>query len=244
VPLPIRNLGARQKDVLPSTSLGLFLLDLDLHDFTRVLDDLGDVGDVSASDLTQDTLGDKDETTRKPVPPKHTNDVKVANTIVGFDHAEHAVELPADKEHDEQVVGVPKLFESTIGRSSTLLYREPDHDAKSDRHDPSGHAGSSGKIENEEFDRRVGRGTLGEYNSEDDKVVHVCYDVYRREEDDGPGGGDMELDVVIEGDDHIERRLSQQRDKVAAYREQDKDHIDVQYERGRTSKSYIRSKMG
>ena len=46
VPLPVGNLRAGEEDVLPGTRLGIFFLDLDLHDLGRVLNDLGNIGDM------------------------------------------------------------------------------------------------------------------------------------------------------------------------------------------------------
>ena len=67
MPLEVRDLRAAQEDVLASLSRRLLLLDLDLHDVRRVLDDLGDVGTVARADLAQDTLRDPDDTADEPV---------------------------------------------------------------------------------------------------------------------------------------------------------------------------------
>ena len=67
MPLEVGDLGAAQEDVLASLSGRLLLLDLDLHDLRRVLDDLGDVGAVARADFAQNTLGDPDDTTDEPV---------------------------------------------------------------------------------------------------------------------------------------------------------------------------------
>ena len=67
MPLEVRDLRDVDEDVLSGTSLGLLLLDLDLDDVRRVLDDLGDVGTVAGADLTKDTLRDPNDTANKPV---------------------------------------------------------------------------------------------------------------------------------------------------------------------------------
>ena len=67
VPLEVGDLGAAQEDVLASASNRLLLLNLDLHNVRRVLDDLGDVGAVAGADFTKDTLVDPNDTTDKPV---------------------------------------------------------------------------------------------------------------------------------------------------------------------------------
>ena len=48
-----------------------------------------------------------------------------------------------------------------------------------------------------------------------------------RPEDDGPGGGLVECDVLVEGNDIIQGSLAQQGDEVPANREQDEGDIDV-----------------
>lgn len=68
MPLEVRNLGAADEDILSGTSLGLLLLDLELHDIRWVLDDLGDIRVVTRSDLTQDTFPNPDDTANKPIP--------------------------------------------------------------------------------------------------------------------------------------------------------------------------------
>ena len=67
MPLEVGDLRAAQEDVLASLSRRLLLLDLDLHDVRRVLDDLGDVGAVAGAHFTEDTLVDPDNTTNEPV---------------------------------------------------------------------------------------------------------------------------------------------------------------------------------
>ena len=67
VPLEVGDLRAAQEDVLAGLGGRLLLLDLELHNIRRVLDNLGDVGTVAGADLTKDTLVDPDNTTDKPV---------------------------------------------------------------------------------------------------------------------------------------------------------------------------------
>lgn len=100
---------------------------MDLHNLARVLNDLGDVCTVTRADFTQDTFVDEDNTSNEPVAPKDTDGVEVAvRRTVGFDHAEHAVELPVDEEHNEQVVRVPAIKGVNKGeeqRSSCNTYQ-------------------------------------------------------------------------------------------------------------------------
>lgn len=184
MPLPIRELGAGQKDVLSSSGLGLLLLDLNFHNFARVLDNLRDICIVSRADFTENTFDDEDDTTGKPVPPEDTDDVIAADVVVWFDHAEHAMKLPADEEDDEEMVSVPKLLESTIRTTSFLFHRKPNHNAKRGSHDPTSDTSSSSKVEFEELNNRAGFGCRREGNCQSGKVVHVGDDMYRAEEDD------------------------------------------------------------
>ena len=67
VPLEVGDLGAAKEDVLAGASSRFLLLDLELHDVGRVLDNLGDVGAVARANLTKNTLVDPDDTTNEPV---------------------------------------------------------------------------------------------------------------------------------------------------------------------------------
>lgn len=67
MPLEVGDLGAGKEDVLTSASRGLFLLDLEFHDIRRVLDDLGDVGNMAGADFAENTLANPNDTTNEPV---------------------------------------------------------------------------------------------------------------------------------------------------------------------------------
>ena len=67
MPLKVGDLRAAKEDVLAGASSRLLLLDLELHDVGRVLDNLGDVGAVAGANLTKDTLECEDQATDKPV---------------------------------------------------------------------------------------------------------------------------------------------------------------------------------
>lgn len=67
VPLEVGHLGAGEEDVLAGARRRLFLLDLELHDLGRMLDDFGDVRAVPRANLTEDALPDPDDTADKPV---------------------------------------------------------------------------------------------------------------------------------------------------------------------------------
>jgi hypothetical protein len=67
MPLEVRYLGAVDEDVLPCPRGGFLLLDLQLHDIGRMLDDLGDVGDMTRAHLAQDALNNPDNASNYPV---------------------------------------------------------------------------------------------------------------------------------------------------------------------------------
>lgn len=76
--------------------------------------------------------------------PEDTNGVE--RTIwwpVRLDHAEHAMELPEQEEHNEQVVRVPEHFKAS---TAPLLHREKHHHSQTRSHRPSGGTGASGEV--------------------------------------------------------------------------------------------------
>lgn len=67
MPLEVRNIRAVQEYVLAGPGSRLFLLDLQLHHFGRVLDDLGNIGPVTGADFTENALIYINESSTKPV---------------------------------------------------------------------------------------------------------------------------------------------------------------------------------
>lgn len=59
------------------------------------------------------------------------------------------MELPADKEDDEEMMGVPELL---IALLLPLLDRVPDHDTQGSRHDPSRQSWARREVDGEEGD--------------------------------------------------------------------------------------------
>ena len=55
-----------------------------------------------------------------------------------------------------------------------------------------------------------------------------------RPEDDGPGGGLVERDILVEGDDVVQGSLAQHGDEAPAHREQDEGDIDMENKGGST----------
>jgi hypothetical protein len=142
------------------------------------------------------------------------------------------MELPTDEKDDEEVVGVPETFK--VG-TPLLLAGEEDHDGKGSGHDPASDAGPGGKVGIEESDKlcttclctRVGFRELG-------KVDHVGENVHDGADDNGPGCGDVECDVLVKGDDLVERSAAEEGDKVAADGKENENDIDVEDQGGRT----------
>ena len=116
---------------LSSSGFGLFLLDLDLHHITGVLNDLGNEGLVTPANFSRHPFGQVDKTTIHPVLPEDA-DSTTERSGVGFDHAEGAVDRPEDKENNEEVVGVPESLE--IG-PPCFLDRGEDHGHEGKEHD-------------------------------------------------------------------------------------------------------------
>lgn len=149
------------------------------------------------------------------------------------------MELPVDEEDDEEVVRVPEPLEV---RTAALLDREPHHDTEGGGHDPSSGTRAGNEVcGNECDDLLAGRLCVGVDHGELGEVDHVRDDVDDGEDDDGPGDGLVERDVLIERNERAKRRAAQDGDEVAADGEEDERDIDVEDERSRTRDSCIGS---
>lgn len=58
-------------------------------------------------------------------------------------------------------------------------------------------------------------------------------------DDDGPTGGLVECDVLVERNEIVERSAAQNRNEVAANRQQDVDDIDMAKEGGCSGNSWL-----
>jgi hypothetical protein len=169
--------------------------------------------------------------------PKDANRVPGAVwRAIGLDHAEHAMELPADEKDDEEMVGVPETLK--VG-APLLLAGEEDHDGKGGGHDPASEAGPGGEVDIEESDNlgtacRCGRVSHRELV----KVDHMGEDVHDGADDNGPGCGYVQGDILVKGDDLVKRGAAEEGDEVAADGKEDEDDIDVEDEGGRTGDGY------
>ena len=137
------------------------------------------------------------------------------------------MKLPIDEEHDEEVVRVPETFEVC---PANFLPGEPDHDRQSDGHDPTCDARTSREIGQKESSDPC-TGSVSSNNGQFVEVDHVCEDVDGRSNDNRPGGRLVESDILVKGDDVVQRGTSKEGDKVAAHGEEDEDDIDMEYER-------------
>ena len=136
------------------------------------------------------------------------------------------MELPVDEKDDKQVVRVPEALE--VG-PPPLLYREPDHGAQSEPHDPSSDPRTGCEVGQQEHDDSL-LGRIRRRDSEVGKVDHVGDSVNYRPEDNGPGSGLMEGDILVEGNDVVQRCSAQHGDEVPANREQDEGSINMEDE--------------
>lgn len=133
------------------------------------------------------------------------------------------MELPANEENDEEVVGVPKAFE--MG-AALFLSGKVDHDSKSGGHDPASRTGASGEVGSQECHNTT-TGCWGGNQGKLIEVDHMREDMNDGADDNGPGGSFVESDILIEGDDVIQGRATEEGDEVAADGEQNKNNIDV-----------------
>lgn len=112
--------------------------------------------------------------------PKHANVIITAEGWpIRGNHAEHAVKLPVDEEYDEQMMGVPEPLKVR----TTPFFRGIEYqDEQTCDHDPSGDAGTCGKVDGKEGTDALACGCR----------VRVCYgklveiDHVRQNMNDGP----------------------------------------------------------
>jgi hypothetical protein len=181
---------------LTSTGIGVLLLDLNLANVAGMLNDLGDVRLVASTDFTRNALTEVGESTVHPVLPENTNAIAEGRKI-GLDHAEGTVNGPEDEEDDEEVMRVPEALKVS---SACVLGGCECNCVQSDEHDISTPARSSRKVgQDEAHESKVVTGR------ESREVVPMGNGVEPGEEDDGPGDQLMEGDVLVEGNDIVQR---------------------------------------
>ena len=128
MPLPQRDLGAAQKDVLAGQCMCVFLLDLNLDDLGGMQDDTGNHRLLFGTPFTCDTFHQIDESTSDPVLPE-TRDVLAVRGSIGRQQTEGSVERKEEEKDQEEMMPVPKDLE--------LLH--PDRGQGRDNHDDEDH---------------------------------------------------------------------------------------------------------
>jgi len=135
------------------------------------------------------------------------------------------MELPADEEDDEEVMSVPEVLE--VG-TSPFLRGEVDHNGKADSHNPPSSARSSRKVRLKEGDELCATclcGSVGERKL--GKVDHVRCNMHDSADDNRPGGGLMEGDVLVKGNELVKGCATKEGDEIAADGEKDEDDINM-----------------
>lgn len=87
----------------------MLLLDLNLANVARMLNDLGDVRLVSSTYFAGNAFSQVGKSTVHPVLPEDTNSIAERRKI-GLNHTEGSMDRPEDEEYDEQMVHVPEAF--------------------------------------------------------------------------------------------------------------------------------------
>lgn len=126
------------------------------------------------------------------------------------------MKLPVDEEYDEQMMRIPEAFKVS---TAPLLNREPDHDAKSNCHNPSRRTRAGREVRRKEGNNALPRvSRVRVCHCELVEIDHVSSNVHEREEDNRPSGGFVEGDVLVEGNHVVQRRPPKNRDEVPADR--------------------------
>jgi len=212
---------------------------LQFDDFGGVLNDLGDVRSVACTNFTQDTFEDPNDTADKPETPKDTN--RIEGTVRGsvrLYHAEHAVQLPVDKEWNKQVMRIP---ESLKVFAPFTLPGCPGHNTETDPHNPACYSRACFDAKKEEyldtFTRAVAR-----LDSEVDDIDDVGESVHQTPDYKGPRSGLVEGNIFIERNEIVERRPSQEGNKVSANWKQNVYNVDMAEQSASSSNRETKSK--
>lgn len=194
VPLPERDLGTAEENVLSSQGTAVVLLDLDLDDLGGVEDDSRDDRLLLGTPFTGETFQQVNKAAGNPVLPE-TGDILAVRGAVGSEKAESTMEGKEEEEDQEEVMPVPKglkLLHADRGKGSG------DHDDEDDEHNVTGPTWSGDEHQVPEV--VLFRGCLGEQV----KVAVMGKGVKEGEEDDTPGDGFVEGHGLVEGHDTVE----------------------------------------
>ena len=197
----IHDLGSNLT-YLSSTGRGVLLLDLNLADIARVLNDLGDVRLVLSPNFTGDTLSQVGKSTVHPVLPKDTDTIAEGRKV-WLNHAEGSVNGPEDEEDDEEMVHVPETFKVC----TTSLFRSSQCDChKRNQHDITTPTRSSSKVgEDEAHESKLVA------CRESGQIVPMCNRVHPGEEYNGPSDELMEGDILVERNNVVQGRTTSHR---------------------------------
>jgi hypothetical protein len=123
--------------------------------------------------------------------------------------------------------------------TAAFLHCEPNHDSETRSHDPTGGSRPSEEVSTEEgkdalascFGVGIGYGQLG-------KVEHMRHDMNDGPYDDRPCRGLVESDVLVKGNEVVERGPAQEGYKVPTNGKEDEDNIYMENQGGSTSNSW------
>lgn len=143
------------------------------------------------------------------------------------------MELPTDKEHDEQVVRIPEPFK--VG-ATPLLESEIHHDEESCCHYPTSRTWAGEEVGCKERDDALASGlSVWIDHGKLGKIDHVCTDVNHGSDNNRPCSSLVECDVLVKRNDIVKRTATKNRDEVPANGEEDEDDIDVKDQSRSTS---------
>ena len=135
------------------------------------------------------------------------------------------MQLPAYEKDNEEVMSIPEVLE--VG-TFPFLHGKVDHDSKAEGHNPPGSAGPGGKVSLEEGGELCATRLCGSVSERElGKVDHVRHDMHDSTNDNRPGGGLMEGDVLVKGNELVKGCATEQRDEIAADGEKDEADIDM-----------------
>jgi hypothetical protein len=100
-------------------------------------------------------------------------------------------------------------------------------------HDPSSGTRPGGKVELEKGAKLAPSYCCGSVSMcKFVKVNHVHGNMHKSADDHGPGGGLMEGEVLVKGDDVVKRCAMEEGDEIVTDREKDEDNVDMQDKSG------------
>lgn len=141
--------------------------------------------------------------------PEHSNSIEGAvGRTIRLDHAKHAMKLPTNEEDNKEVMGVPETFKVS---TAAFLYREEDHDAQSQCHDPAGNTGARSEVGSKERDDLLSRSRSGRVRSGKlCKIHHMSKNVNNGSDHNRPCCCFVEGNVLVKGNDVVQRGAAEE----------------------------------